>query len=134
MKKPRYVLDSYALLAYLQAEPGGRKVRDILKDASRGNAAAFLSAISLGETYYIIARKRGEEAAQGIVEDIFGLPVDVVDAATERVLAAAGIKARHPVSYADAFVVAASEEFSATIVTGDPEFKAVESKTPVLWL
>jgi predicted nucleic acid-binding protein len=138
VNKPRYILDSYALLAYFQAEPAGAKVRDILKEAAAGAGTGaptvFLSVISLGEIYYIIARKRGEEKAGAITEDICRLPVSLVDVTKKRVLAAAGVKAQHPVSYADAFVVAAAVEFTATIVTGDPEFEATESQAAVLWL
>jgi len=132
--RPKYILDSYALLAYFQAEPPGAKVRNILKEASTGAAAVFLSIISLGEIFYIIARKRGEEKAAEITELISRLPVGMVDATKERVLAAARVKAQHPVSYADAFVVAAAVEFTATIVTGDTEFKETESRAAVLWL
>lgn len=77
MKKPKYILDSYALLAYFQAEPAGGKFRNILKDASSDRVAAFLSVSSLGEIYYIIARKIGEEKADASVEDIlFAYPSD----------------------------------------------------------
>lgn len=134
MKKQRFVLDSYALLAYLQAEPGGEWVRDLLKKASTGKASVFLSIISLGEIYYIIARKRGEDTAGAIVEDISSLPVEQLEAGTERVLNAAAIKAGYPVSYADAFAAAAALEFSAILVTGDPEFKALESRISIRWL
>jgi ribonuclease VapC len=134
VKKPKYSLDSYALLAYFQAEPAGVEVRNILKAASSNQVAAFLSIISLGEIYYIIARKIGEEKAGASVKDISCLPIGLIDVTTERVLAAAHVKARHPVSYADAFVVAAAVEYSATIVTGDPEFKGTESLAAVLWL
>lgn len=134
MKKPKYILDSYALLAYFQAEPAGVEVRNILKDAMLNNVAAYLSVISLGEIYYIISRKIGEEKAEASVEDISCLPIGLIDVTTERVLAAARVKAQHPVSYADAFVVAAAVEHSATIVTGDPEFKETESLAAVLWL
>jgi len=134
VSRPKYILDSYALLAYFQAEPAGAKVRDILKEASAGAAAAFLSVISLGEIYYIIARKRGEEKAVEITKLISHLPVGLVDVTKERVLAAARVEAQHPVSYADAFVVATAIEFTATIITGDPEFKETESQVAVLWL
>lgn len=134
MKKPKYILDSYALLAYFQAEPAGVKVRKILKDAMSHHVVAYLSVISLGEIYYIIARKIGEEKADASIEDISCLPISLIDATKERVLAAAHIKAQHAVSYADAFVVAAAVEHSATIVTGDPEFKETESLAAVLWL
>jgi len=134
VKKQKYILDSYALLAYFQAEPAGLKVRDILKDALSTHTTAYLSVISLGEIYYIIARKIGEEKADESLEDISSLPVSLIDATKERILAAAHIKAQHAVSYADAFVVAAAVEHSATIVTGDPEFKETESLAAVLWL
>lgn len=134
MNRSKYILDSYALLAYFQAEPAGAKVRDILKEASAVAVAVFLSVISLGEIYYIVSRKRGEEKAGEITELIYRLPVGLVDATKERVLAAARVKAQQPVSYADAFVVATAIEFTATIITGDPEFKETESRVAVLWL
>ncbi len=134
MKKTGYILDSYAVLAYLQAEHGGEQVRDILQEAASHRATAWLSVISLGEIFYITVRKRGESEAREIVGDISMLPAELIPADIERVLAAARIKAQHPISYADAFVVAAAVEFKATITTGDPEFKHIESIASVLWL
>ena len=134
MNKKVFVLDSYALLAYFQAEQGGEAVRDILKKAQAKEASALLSVINLGEIYYIVYRKLGAETARTVVEDISGLPVDLVDAGKARVLTAAEIKAQHPLSYADAFAAAAAMEFSATIVSGDQEFKAVEPYVSMLWL
>lgn len=134
VKTKNFILDSFALLAYFQAEPGGTTVRHILQEASAGSVSVMLSVINLGEIYYIVARKRSRDIALAIVEDISRLPVHLLDAGCERVLAAADVKARHPLSYADAFVAAAAEEFGATIVTGDPEFKQFESHLPVLWL
>jgi ribonuclease VapC len=126
VSKAKYILDSFALLAFFQGEPAAARVREILKKASKGYVSAYLSVISLGEICYIIERNRGDEKAMEIIADIFRLPVDLLDATTKRVLSAAHIKACHPISYADAFVVAGAEELSATIVTGDPEFKSIE--------
>lgn len=134
MKKKVFILDSYAILAYFQAEQGGETVRDILKKAQAGEASTLLSVINLGEIYYIVCRKLGAERARAVIEDISQLPVDLIEAGKARALAAAEIKAQYPLSYADAFAVAAAMEFSAAIVTGDPEFKAVESYASVLWL
>lgn len=132
-KEAKYILDSFAVLAYFQAEDGGERVRSILKEAGSRRAAVLLSAISLGEIYYITARKRDKATAQAVLEDLSLLPLDILAATTERVLAAAEVKASYPVSYADAFVVAAAEELSAMIVTGDPEFKKIEDRAFVLW-
>jgi ribonuclease VapC len=39
------------------------------------------------------------------------------------VLAAAHIKARFPIAYADAFAVVAALEHGGVVLTGDPEFR-----------
>ncbi len=134
MKKPSYVLDSFALLAYFQAEPGGEKVRDLLREASAGKATAFLSVINLGEILYITERKLGRNTADNTLEDILRLPVQLADASTDRVIGAAHVKARYAISYADAFVVALAQELEATIITADPEFQKVASLAAILWL
>jgi hypothetical protein len=45
----------------------------------------------------------------------------------DRVLTAAQVKAHHTICYTDTFTVALAQELDATIVTGNPEFKQVES-------
>jgi len=134
MKKPGYVLDSFALLAYFQAEPGGAEVRNLLKKASAEKAAAFLSVINLGEIIYITERKLGRDTSENTLKDIFRLPIQLAEANMDRILSAAHIKAQYAISYADAFVVSLAQELKATIATADPEFKKVESLTNILWL
>jgi len=134
VKRPSYVLDSFAVLAYFQAEPSGPVVKDLLKRARADNILAFLSWINLGEIVYNVGRKLGDTAAAEILTDLFQLPIQLAEATPERILAAAQVKAHHAISYADAFAVALAQELEATLVTGDPEFKQIESLIPVLWL
>ena len=134
MKNPIYVLDSFAVLAYFQAEVGGKKVKEILKQAKMEKAAVSLSLINLGEVIYITGRKLGKEKATEILRDILLLPIQLAEVTMDRVLAAAQIKAQYPISYTDAFAVALAQEFNATIVTGDSEFKQVESIVKLSWL
>jgi len=77
VKNKEFIFDSYALLAYFQAEQGGEEVRDILKKARAEEASVLLSVINLGEIYYIVSRKLGTETARAVVEDISKLPVDL---------------------------------------------------------
>ena len=130
----RYVLDSFALLAHLGDEAGAARVRAVLKAASLGRAQVFVSAINLGELVYITERERGLVQAQMALNAVEQLPIQILEATRERVLAAAHIKATHAISYADAFVVAAAQEMRATILTGDPEFRTVEGLVSVEWL
>jgi PIN domain. len=93
-----------------------------------------MSLINFGEIAYIAERERGTQQAKAILQDIRRLPILLGGVNEQRVLAAAYIKAHYPLSYADAFAVALAQELDATVVTGDPEFKTVESLVPVLWL
>lgn len=134
MKKPCFVFDSFALLAYFQGEAAALKVKEILKKAGREEALVFLSVVNLGEILYTVERKLGRDTSQETLHDVLTLPVQIAEATLDRVLSAAHIKATFPLSYADAFAVGLAQETAATVVTGDPEFRRVESLVNVLWL
>jgi predicted nucleic acid-binding protein len=128
------VLDSYALLAYLGGEPGRYRIREALAAAKDGKCRLLLCTINLGEVLYMTERRRGFEAAQNVQALIESLPIEILDATRKLVLNAAHIKANHPISYADAFVVALAQGERGTILTGDPEYRAVEEIVEVEWL
>lgn len=129
-----YVLDSYALLAYFAGEDGAEAVRSILEAASRDEYRVIMSMINLGEIAYITERERGLARAQEVLAVIDQLPVQIVQADRQSVLAAAHVKAEHPVAYADAFAIAAAQANDGVLVTGDPEFEAVEDRVRILWI
>ncbi len=132
--KKNYILDSFAILAYLGGEEGENKVKEILQEASRGEINAMLSLISLGEVMYISERSRGLAKAQESLALIEDLPIEVLPADRQAVLRAASIKARYPVAYADAFVIAAAQSMEGIIVTGDPEFEVVDELISIEWV
>jgi predicted nucleic acid-binding protein len=81
---------------------------------------ALVSWINLGEVFYIEARRVGEDAAADAVAAVAAtLTAEVPD--EQLVLSAARLKARHELSYADAFAVATAERHRATLLSGDPE-------------
>ncbi len=129
-----YVLDSFALLAYLEGETGMPRVKEILVDSAQGRCLACLSLINLGEVLYITERENSVTKAQEVLAAIEQLPLQFLPASRDAVLAAAHIKARFSVSYADAFAVAAAQEHGGTVITGDPEFGAVVAIIDVEWL
>jgi len=129
-----FILDSYALMAYLGAEPGWQRVKEILSQAEKGAFSLYLCMINLGEILYMTERRRGLEKAQDIQALIENLPIEIVDAARDLILDAAHIKANYPLSYADAFVVALAQSEQGIVLTGDPEFQAVEALVTIEWL
>ena len=130
----RFVLDSFALLAYLEDEAGAGDVRDMLSAGQRQQADIWLSVISLGEVLYITEREQSLEAAQAALAAVEQLPVVVVDVDRPLVMDAAHVKAQHPISCADAFAVSLAMRHRAAVVTGDPELEKVEALVPVCWI
>lgn len=90
-----------------------------------------MSWINLGEVFYIYARIDGETAAAAAVERIRG-SVTAEDVDPELVLAAARVKARDALSYADAFAVALAERRELPLMTGDPEIVALNRSLAVI--
>ena len=129
-----YVLDSFALLAYLTDEPAAERVEQVLGQAAKEKCRLFLSIINLGEILYTVERRGGLSKAQEALALVRQLPIEILPADEQAVFAAAHIKATHALSYADAFTVAAAFRQKAVILTGDPEFKNVEKMIKVEWL
>jgi predicted nucleic acid-binding protein len=128
------ILDSFALMVWLQEEPGETQVQNYLENAENGGSQILMPLINLGEVLYITERRYGLARAQDIQGVITELPIEILPATRTHVFAAAHIKANYPISYGDAFIVAAAQEFSATVLTGDPEFHSVENLISIEWL
>jgi predicted nucleic acid-binding protein len=128
------VLDTWAMLAYLDGEPAATTVRSVLRNARRKRVAVLFSIINFGECLYIIERERGLQATQRAVGIIDQLAVHVVPADRSLVFEAAHVKARHPISCADSFSVALAKRHHGYVLTGDPEFEAVEHEMVIRWL
>ena len=129
-----YILDSFALLAYLGGEVGEGRVKEILHDASRGGSCSFLSLINLGEVVYITERERGLAKAQEVLAIIEQLSIEILSIDRQVVLEAAHVKANYPVAYADAFAITAAQANDCVLVTGDPEFEAVKDFVRIEWI
>jgi len=91
--------------------------------------------INIGETFYILARERGMDQAEYFIDAILpSLPITKMGNTLIEVIHAAKIKARYPISYADCFAVATAIREKASIITGDPDFKHVETIVKIDWL
>lgn len=125
----RFVLDAWAVLALLQKEePAASRVKSLLEKAQRQQLRLFISVINLGEVYYSMGKALGEAETQKALNVFRQLEVEVVPAVDERVFAAANFKIHHRISYADAFAASTANEFSAVLVTGDPELIALREE------
>ena len=131
MKKKK-VLDSYALLAFLEKEGAYARIQGLL---ATEDAPVFMNAVNVGEVFYILSRQRGDRAAEYFLSVILpGLPISVLDNSFDNVIAAARLKAKHGLSFADCFAAATAIRENAVLVTGDPEFRKLGKAVTVEWI
>lgn len=119
----KFVLDSYAMLAFFRDEPGADAVEKLLNEAAEDKHELYITSVNAGEVYYMSCRKDNILKANQVWEAMKKFPLHIVVADMDLSLAAAKIKANHKLSYADAFAAALTIQKKATLVTGDDEFK-----------
>lgn len=135
MKETAFVFDNFAVLVYIYNQEGASRVGDLLvKARGKSSVKIRLNLINLGEIYYIVARNEDFSAADKMVALVKSWPVRIVTPDEKNTLTAARIKAAHPLSYANSFAAATALEGEASLVTSDPEFRAIEHFVKIKWL
>ncbi len=134
MRAAPVVLDSHALVAYFRDEPGAALVEGLLTRAAASERPLHMTEVNYAEAKYTLIRKDGPEAWEASVRILAGLPIEFHSADRSLADTAADFKARHKISLADAFAAALAKEKKAELVTGDPEFKALEKEIKINWL
>jgi predicted nucleic acid-binding protein len=140
LKLDCYVLDSFALLAWLRDEPGADSVQNLVERAEQKRASLFVSWMNIAEIYYITKRRSIDPdpqlAADRVVELLQNLPIQIESISKREAVGAGRLKADYAMSLADAFAAALAKTHNARLVTGDPEFEPLDEKEEVsiLWL
>jgi ribonuclease VapC len=121
-----YVLDANAVLRYFAIGDGegGEKVRGLFEQAERSQAQLSMSVINLGEVFYILLKRVGEERALHYIQALQHA-ITTIDADTNRTIQAATLKQQLKLGYADSFAAALALESKATLVSADPGFEKV---------
>ena len=131
----KYLLDAWAVLAWLQEESGHLRVDALIRKARNKEVNLILGIVNFGEVFYRYAKTRGIEEAKRVEKGLRVLPINIVaPVGEELVMLAAHLKAQYPISYADAFAAALTEQEKAVLVTGDTDFKKVEKRIKIEWL
>jgi len=124
-----FILDSYAMLCLFDKKRRSEKeaMTGYLEKAEKKGIKLYMSKINECEVFYKLYKYLGGPLAVGFREDLKrGLfPLQVVSVNDKRAEAASEIKAKFPVSYADAFCIELARDMDLPVITGDPEFKSV---------
>jgi predicted nucleic acid-binding protein len=121
--KEIYILDTTALLAYIEDEEGAEFVESILGRAENDEVDVFIAFVSVTEVFYITLQERSEAVALERIRLIQSLMVGIVESDKEFNVRAGRLKAKNRISLADAYVAALSLERQGILVHKDPEFE-----------
>ncbi|MFZ2197116.1 MAG: type II toxin-antitoxin system VapC family toxin [Thermodesulfovibrionales bacterium] len=128
------VLDSYALMAYFEDEPGADKVQRFLEQSEQGKIGLLMSIVNWGEVYYSICRSKGAGKAEDSLLIIEQLPVRLIEVRKDFMYEVAQLKARYPIALGDCFAAALAIERRCPVITGDKEFEKLGNLLKVEWL
>lgn len=131
------VLDAWAVMAWLKnQQPAADRVRSLLEAAERRRQELLMSIVNLGEVFYISVKARDLAYGERVLDSLRPR-LTIIPATDSLVMAAATLKSRHTISYADAFAAAAALLRDAPLVTGDPELRtmaATEKNLKLEWI
>ncbi len=119
------VLDSWAIMEWISGRAPGEAVTRWLGEGETGTARLLMSAINVGEVYYVLRKLRSESLAERWRAASGALPITIEVPALEDLWSAATLKGQFPISFADAFAAALAHKHNCPLVTGDPEFRSV---------
>jgi predicted nucleic acid-binding protein len=122
-----YVLDSSALIRYIDGESGGDRVKEILKECVKRRVEVWISAVQWGEIAGNLRKRLGAAHEERILSSILPSEVRIVPGNGERAVHAAELRVDHKLAYADCFALElATDSPDHVLVTADFEFKSVD--------
>jgi uncharacterized protein len=117
-----FVLDTSAIMAFIEKEDGAERVREILLKNT-----IIIPWLALLEAVYISQRELGEEEALIRYALLRKLNATILWNADEALLLnAARIKATHTLSIADSIIAAVACQNEAILIHKDPEYESLQ--------
>jgi predicted nucleic acid-binding protein len=115
------LLDTSAVFALIEDEPGADRVEEVLR-----GGRSYLPWLALLEVHSITRQEAGDDEANRRLALLKNAGCQVVwDLDESLVLSASAFKAGHRLSLADALVAAYARRLDAILLHKDPEFEAV---------
>ena len=136
----RYVLDSSAILRYLDDKAGAARVAEIIKSHLAGGCEAVVSALHWGEVAGITCKLHGRPAMDLVLSRLSAFGLSIIAADAERAVRSALIKLRliklkRKIPFVDAFgIELASDSRDHIFVTADFDFKPASRDVTIEFL
>lgn len=132
--KRKGVLDSSALLTFLQKEPGSEIVKKEIEKAQEDGDPLLINLVNFGEIYYLIKKRFGPKILEEILALIEELPIHLYPVSKELMVLAANIKADYNFPFVDSICAATAIKEEGYLLTADFDFKKIEKKLTIHWV
>ena len=124
-KQKAVVLDSWAVLAYLEDEPAADGVEAILEEAHDAGIPLLMTVVNAGEVWYSVARSQSERHAdENVLKELGDLGITLVDVSWALTRQAAAFKRHGRIAYADCFAAALANAKRGSTGHGRPRVQA----------
>ena len=130
----QYVLDTSALLTYIENEEGTSEIEALLQKALDEDVVLYISTVSCIEVFYITWQEQGKEVATErlkSIDDLMILQEPVVSQLNQII---GEIKATKAMSFADCCIAGLAKSKKAILVHKDPEYEQIENEIQQLKL
>lgn len=128
------VLDSHALMLFLEKEKGHEILEKVLFNAIEKDEHLLMTSVNYSEIIAIVLRECGKEKAVELETTIGNLPIRITDVDASLGRDAARIRAEKRLSLANGFAAALTKSRRGELITGDKEFKNMETEIRILWI
>ena len=128
------VMDSHALLCFLEGEHGADFVGNALAMAEQKEVALVMTIVNWGEVYYSLLRTKGERRAQEATFVLDQLPLDIVNMDMSLIQRAGRFREKYHLPNGPSFAASLADSRSCPVLTGDELFRKIESEVTILWL
>jgi len=130
-----FVLDSSAVLRYIDDEAGADRVGEIFKECLHQKSKMRISALQWGEIAGQLRKHLGAATATRVLETLLPIELDIVAATGDRAVRAATLRLERKISYADGFAIdLAMDSAEHILVTADYDFKVVADLVSIQFL
>lgn len=123
-----YLLDTSAIFAFTDNEPGAEEIESLLKQAKLKKTRLSISLMSIMELYYITCQEKGESDATKLILLVRGLPLNELPLSEDLTIPAAQLKSRFKISVADAWIAATAKAHNFALVHKDPELESLKEE------
>lgn len=124
MSAERFLLDTSAVLALIEDEPGADRVKEIFNKRE-----VLLPWAVLMEVYYMTLYEKGEEEAEIRFAMLRHSTAEIIWEMSEvATLRAAKIKSQNKLSFADAVIASLAAQNDAILVHKDPEYEQLKNE------